>query len=216
MWIYKIVKFKWERIGDSQFHWLAHLFLAGCPVLVVPTDHQKHIDHLEVINDWKLLISATNCSILVERKCFKLFLYSPELTSSSMFSSSTRPWAQFKPLEMLSVLPLTNVFAVIKRRRRKLNAKIMDLIRRFRIFSGNLIPGRRASGHFKVMLTEETFLKLLFVLLAPNLTTEVLDAAVSRRWKLWYISRSRSRQIHSILFRFSCLALPRPGIKCML
>ena len=60
MWIYKIVKFKWERIGDSQFHWLAHLFLAGCPVLVVPTDHQKHIDHLEVINDWKLLISATN------------------------------------------------------------------------------------------------------------------------------------------------------------
>ena len=99
-----------------------YLFLAGCPVLVVPTDHQKHIDHLEVINDWKLLISATNWSILVERKCFKLFLYSPELTSSSMFSSSTRPWAQFKPLEMLSVLPLTNVFAVIKRRRRKQNA----------------------------------------------------------------------------------------------
>ena len=42
-----------------------HLFLASCPLralLVIPTDHQKHIDHLEEeINDWKLLIFMTNC-----------------------------------------------------------------------------------------------------------------------------------------------------------
>ena len=96
------------------------------------------------------------------------------------------------------VLPLNSVFAATNRTRRKQHAKIMGLIRKFHIFFWKLEVWRTSFRSFQSWLAN---LEIVVCIARSTSDWSPIMHLFCRRWKLWYISRSRQEiSINSFAF----------------